>query len=234
MSNGSSIMLSKQHGPDAPETLTKELDLARAAILEVGQNLLTSIPTKSDCHIFIGPPGCGKTTVLSKLLARRVLLENLPAHVFRLDGLRANTAESLSVYCEILGVPVERCRADATQSQSTETNFIDIPGISPHDLEGLKNLSSHVAAFPGAQIHLTLNAAYETTTLINQFRAFSVLPVTDIIFTHLDEEQRYGKFLNFCFGIKVPIAYLSAGQNVPGDLDSASLEKIVSYVIPSK
>jgi flagellar biosynthesis protein FlhF len=257
----------EQHGPDAPEALGKQLDLARAGILNLCRSgaeiqsggkphalqknvapderasvlecarlgaAFHSAPAVSSTHIFIGPPGCGKTTVLSKLLARRVLLENLPAHVFRLDGLRANTAESLSVYCEILGVPVERCRADATQSQATETNFIDIPGISPHDLEGLKNLASHVTAFPGAQIHLTLNAAYETTTLINQFRAFSVLPVTDIIFTHLDEEQRYGKFLNFCFGIKVPIAYLSAGQNVPGDLDSASLEKIVSRVIPSK
>jgi flagellar biosynthesis protein FlhF len=225
----------EQHGSNAPETLAKQLDLARAAVLDLNQNFLTSIPARdSRCHIFIGPPGSGKTTVLSKILAQRVLLENLPARVFRLDGLRANTAESLSVYCEILGVPVERCRADASQSLPSEITFIDLPGIVPSDSEALKNLASQIAAFPGAQVHLTLNAAYETTTLLNQFRAFASLPISDIIFTHLDEEQRCGKLLNFCFGIKVPIAYLSAGQNVPGDLAPATLEKILARVIPSK
>jgi flagellar biosynthesis protein FlhF len=225
----------EQHGSNAPESLAKQLDLARASILELGQNLLTSSSAKSaNCHIFIGPPGSGKTTVLSKILAQRILIENLPARVFRLDGLRANTAESLSVYCEILGVPVERCRADATQSHPTETNFIDLPGVSANDSEGLKSLAAQIAAFPNAEVHLTLNAAYETTALLNHLRAFSVLPISDLIFTHLDEEQRWGKLLNFCFGMKCPIAYFSAGQNVPGDLTPASLEKILSRVIPSK
>jgi flagellar biosynthesis protein FlhF len=235
--------IESEHGSKAPEALNKQLDLARAAILKVvstGRQIqsggkpqaLQDAPATT--HIFIGAPGCGKTTVLSKILAQRVLIENLPARVFRLDGLRANTAESLSVYCEILGVPVERCRADASQSHPTEINFIDVPGVVTNDAEALRNLATQIAAFPGAQVHLVLNAAYETTTLLNQLRAFSSLPISDLIFTHLDEEQRHGKLLNFCFGIKFPITYLSAGQNVPGDLASASVEKILVRVIPSK
>ena len=224
----------EQHGANPPESLVKELDLARSAILEIVQNLPTSIPAKGNTHIFVGSPGSGKTTALSKILAQRVLIENLPARVFRLDGVRANTAESLSVYSEILGVPVERCRADATQSRPSEISFVDLPGVNPNDTEAMKNLAAQIASFPRAQVHLVLNSAYETATLLSQLRAFSALPISDLIFTHLDEEQRWGKLLNFCFGIKVPITYLSAGQNVPGDLIPTSLEKILSRVIPSK
>lgn len=224
-----------EHGAQAPPALAKQLDLARAVILNLGASTPNQLASPApSTHIFIGAPGSGKTTVLSKLLAQRVLIENLATRVFRLDGLRANTAESLSVYCEILGVPVERCRADASHSQPQETVFIDLPGVSPNDADALKNLSAQIAAFSNARVHLVMNAAYETNTLFHQLRGFSVLPISDLVFTHLDEEQRFGKLLNFAFGIKFPISYLSAGQNVPGDLTSASVEKIVARVIPSK
>jgi len=62
----------------------------------------------ADTHVFIGPPGSGKTTCLCKWLALTALVEGRSASVWRLDGQVANTAESLSVYCEILDVPLER------------------------------------------------------------------------------------------------------------------------------
>jgi len=225
------------HGEKAPESLAKEFDLARAAILELGksQRLVTSSPTgETNVHVFVGPPGSGKTTVLSKMLAKMALIENVPARVLRLDGARANTAESLSVYCEILGVPVERCLTSDFQIGAGETTFIDLPGVAANDAEGIKALAAQIALFPGAQVHLTLNAAYETSTLLAQARAFSSLPISSLVFTHLDEEQRWGKILNFALGTKFSLGNLSAGQNVPGEIFPATVEKILSRVIPSK
>lgn len=230
--------LDERFGSEPPEALAKEFDLLRAVILERNHPAVAgppSIPARNtNVHVFVGSPGCGKTTVLSKMLARHVLMEGLPARVLRLDGIRANTAESLSVYCEILGVPVERCLTPETQIGSAETVFIDLPGVSASDAEGLKALAAQLKNFPGAQLHLALNAAYETTTLFQQARVFSFLPISSLTFTHLDEEQRWGKLLNFSFGTKFSLGYLSAGQNVPGDLFPATTEKILSRVIPSK
>lgn len=214
------------HGSNAPESLRKQFDLARAAILKLALNPVGTAST--GVHIFVGPAGSGKTTVLSKILAKQVLIDGAPARVLRLDGSRANTAESLSIYAEILGAQVDRCLTDESRPFPGETVYIDLPGGSDAEVKKL------VAEFPGAQVHLVLNAAYETSTLLNQLRAYSTLPISDLVFTHLDEEVRWGKLINFCFGTKFPLTLLSAGQNVPGELVSASVEKIITRVIPSK
>lgn len=228
-----------EHGAVPPESIAKEFDLVRGAIAKLVGAAGASGPLRTtgsthSTHIFVGPPGSGKTTVLSKILAQRVLIENEPARVLRLDGARANTAESLSIYCEILGVNCDRCLTEESRPQPGESCFIDLPGTPIAEPEALKQLAAHLAQFPGAQIHLTLNAAYETSTLLAQLRAFSFLPITDVVFTHLDEETRWGKLLNFAFGTKFPLTLLSAGQNVPGNLFPNAVEKIVSRVIPSK
>jgi flagellar biosynthesis GTPase FlhF len=53
--------------------------------------------------------------------------------------------------------------------------------------------------------------------LLAQIRAFSSLPIEDLILTHLDEEPRWGKIWNIVLGTNYPVRYLSAAQNVPGD-----------------
>jgi Ni2+-binding GTPase involved in maturation of urease and hydrogenase len=80
-------------------------------------------------HVFIGPPGSGKTTVICKWMTSVVLRENYKAHVWRLDSETANTAEVLTLHCEMIGVPLERFWT-ATETEK-DFNFVDIPGVEP-------------------------------------------------------------------------------------------------------
>jgi flagellar biosynthesis GTPase FlhF len=80
---------------------------------------------------------------------------------------------------------------------------------------------------PAPQIHLVLNAAYEASGLLAQTAAFARWPVADLICTHLDEEARWGKLWNLVLGTKFALGFLSAGQNVPGDFQAASLERLL-------
>jgi hypothetical protein len=60
-------------------------------------------------------------------------------------------------------------------------------------------LAAQLALLPPSQIHLILNAAYEVPLLLAQVRAFSSLPITDLSFTHLDEENRWGNSGIWCW-----------------------------------
>jgi flagellar biosynthesis GTPase FlhF len=166
-------------------------------------------------HVFVGPPGTGKTTLLCKWMTLSVLNENRSAKVWRLDGTVANTAEFLNVYGEMLGVPVERF-VSPVETQ-VDLLLVDLPGVQSGDADAMRNLSDQLAVLPSPRVHLVLNAAYEISILSEQFHAFAQLQPEDVSFCHLDEERRQGKLLDFILGTNCSLRFLSTGQKIPGD-----------------
>lgn len=176
-------------------------------------------------HVLIGPSGSGKTTVLCKWLTLAVLTEERRARVWRLDGVTGNTSEFLTVHCEMLGVPVDRFWS--APANRGELHFIDLPGVEAHDQEALASLRAQLALFPNPCVHLVLNAAYESETLLDQWDAFAPLNPDDLILTHLDEETRRVKLWNLVFGTNCTIRFLSAGQKIPGEFRTALPELLL-------
>ena len=74
-------------------------------------------------HVVIGPAGSGKTTCLCKWLTQAALVEGRLARVWRLDGATANMAESLTVYCEILHLPMRTRLGSRRQSNCRGHRF---------------------------------------------------------------------------------------------------------------
>jgi flagellar biosynthesis GTPase FlhF len=166
-------------------------------------------------HVFIGPPGVGKTTLLCKWMAFSVLNESRTAKVWRLDGANANTAEFLNIYGEMLAVSVERFWGAAPPV--ADLCLIDLPGVSAFDTDGLHALKDQLATLPAPRIHLVLNASYDTVVLNEQFSAFSRFQPEDVSLCHLDEEKRQGKLTDFLLGTNCCVRFLSTGQKIPGD-----------------
>jgi len=202
-----------RQGDKPPTTPTAEWSAVRGALMEFWRPPANNAQKRT--HVFIGPPGSGKTTVLCKWLTASVLSEEHTASVWRLDGASANTSEFLSVHCEMLGVPIARYWSE--NNATADIGFVDLPGVECNDSRGLASLREQITALPSPCIHLVLNAAYETTVLFEQYRTFAALKPDDLIFTHLDEERQRVKLWNFVLGTNCSIHFLSAGQKIPGE-----------------
>ncbi len=215
--------LRQQHGSNPPLLLRDELALARSALMDLWKGSRANRP---GIHLVVGPPGSGKSTAICKWLTQAVLLEGSTARVWRLDVPRANTAELLSVHCEILQVPVERTWS-APQAFKEDHLFIDLPGIDIDDAQAFAALETLLPTMPVVSLSLVLNAAYDMGVLHRQVRAFSRLPLTDLIVTHLDEEPRWSKLWNLVLGTNYSLSFLSAGQNIPGQFLTAQPEALL-------
>jgi flagellar biosynthesis protein FlhF len=223
--------LCEKHGDAAPVSIADEIKLAEQVLATRWKDSPTKV---TGTHVFIGAPGAGKTTALCKWLAQVALVEGRSTAVWRLDGVVANTAESLSVFGEILGVTVERFAPVNGELPEADVLFVDLPGVNHSDANAVAQLARRIATLPDAQVHVVVNGAYETSLLLAQVRAFSKLPITDVIVTHLDEESRWGKVWNLTLGTNCPVRHLSSGQNIPGDFVAASAEQIFSRQFPRK
>jgi flagellar biosynthesis protein FlhF len=170
-------------------------------------------------HVFIGPAGSGKTTALCKWMTAAVLVEERRVHVWRLDGEAANASELLTLHCELMGVTMKRFWNEP--EEPVDLQFVDLPGVEMYNPGAMSTLRDQISVLPQPHVHLVLNAAYESSILFEQFRAFESLAPEDIIFTHLDEEQRRVKLWNFILGTNCPISFLGAGQKIPGEFRRA-------------
>ena len=230
---------------DAPDSPEEEWKIVSGALSRFWLNPPPLDDSEARPHVFIGPPGSGKTTALCKWLTLAALLEERAARVWRLDGATANTADFLAIHCEMLGVPLERFWTPEVKSRKSEDGnqkteignptpdlrpptselwLVDLPGVEIFDAPALGALRDQIATLPSPRVHLVLNAAYETSALLAQWRAFESCGPEDLIFTHLDEEARRVKLWNFVFGTNCSLRFLGAGQKIPGEFRNASPE----------
>jgi len=223
--------LRRTHGDLPPEQLRREIEMVSALLASRWREPKLD---GTGAHVFVGAPGTGKTTALCKWLAHSTLVGGRSAAVWRLDGGVANTAEALGVYCEILGVPMERSVPHGARRPDADKLFIDLPGVNPDDADGMNELARQLSSLPDAQAHLVLNAAYETPLLMAQVRRFAALGVNDVIVTHLDEETNWSKLWNLVLGTNCTLRWLSAGQNIPGEFLPATPGQIFSRQFPQK
>lgn len=171
-------------------------------------------------HLFIGPAGVGKSALLGRRIVRCHLDEPETAVVAALDGTTSNSCPMLQYQCEALGVGFHR-DIPAEEEVGGALLYYDTPGVDWHDTNAIEYWRARLDDLGRPCVHLVLNAAYDVALLTQQIRAFSPLGVTDVSFTHLDEERNPSKLWNIVLGGSCLVRWLAGGQKIPGTLEDA-------------
>lgn len=189
-------------------------------VVELLRGLWNKQPQRSvGRHVaFFGSPGSGITTALCKALTMDIFFRQQPACVMKLDGDLPNPTEGLAMFCEALNVPLHRYGDNLAAIPEDQRVYFDLAGIPLSDDAQWRDLGRLLGEFYVDTRVLILNAAYEMETIKRTCGLALNAGATHVVFTHLDEVQHWGKLWDCILSSGLTPLFLSAGQNVSGNV----------------
>lgn len=199
---------------------------------------VSRIPEPTDRPVIIvlvGPTGVGKTTTLAKLAAHLAIAEDRRVALVTTDTFRIAAATQLGTYADLIQVPLEvaytpeELRVAIQRQSDAEYILIDSPGCAQRNDAQIRELSAFVDAVPGATILLTVAATVKLRDLIDIQSGFGAMPLSGLVLTKLDETTVFGPVMSLVVRSAtkaMPVYYVTSGQNVPNDLEEATLDRL--------
>ena len=186
---------------------------------------------------FIGTTGVGKTTTIAKLAARLMLEKTKKVGLISLDAYRIGAMEQLQTYANILGVPCFKAFKTKDlifalrRMEGKDIVLIDTAGQSQYDRSRLDELRRLIPGDLDISTHLLLSIATAEDEMNRAADNFRCLNYQSYIFTKRDETQKCGSILNQMIKQRLPVSYITTGQNVPEDIEQANKAKLLELIV---
>jgi flagellar biosynthesis protein FlhF len=187
--------------------------------------------------MLLGPTGVGKTTTIAKLAAIQALWEHKNILLLTSDTYRIAAVDQLRTYAKILGVPIEvifeiESFAGILEEHSdAELMLLDTAGRGHRDRKNLETLEILHDVFKPDAVHLVLAANMKYRDMVDVVQQMSIIPISHVIFTKLDETMSYGAIFNILRSLDRPISFFTTGQNVPNDIEVASSARLAGFLM---
>lgn len=186
----------------------------------------------------LGPTGVGKTTVASKLAARQALkFGSDTVALVSMDDRRLGAHQQLKAFGRLIGVPVFVARdieelGTVLEDVSERTLvLIDTPGNAPDDVR-YRELALGLGQLPqDLQAYNVCSATTDYLAATKLFKVTTDLPLAGCILTKIDEAATLGPILSAIIESGLPLAYTSAGQRVPDDIEPANARRLVERTV---
>lgn len=197
-------------------------------------------PGKQKVVAFIGPTGVGKTTTIAKLAAIHAIKMKKQVALITLDNDRIGSIDQLKIYAKIIGIPIEvastgkEFKECLNRLKDKDIILIDTAGMSKGNEYQFNELRIFFDKICHIETHLLLSATTKESDLIDILARFKVFPISKLLFTKLDESNSYGNMFNQIIQSKIPISYFTNGQQVPEDIEIATLERLVDLITDKK
>jgi flagellar biosynthesis protein FlhF len=175
----------------------------------------------------VGPTGVGKTTTIAKLAANFRLREKRRVGLITVDTYRIAAVEQLRTYADIIDLPMEIVATPREMHQAVarmsdlDLILMDTAGRSPRDEVKIQELKSILAEATPDEVHLVLSSVASAGSLAKTAEQFATVGTTALLLTKLDEAASLGNLLSLLRASRLPLSYLTHGQNVPDDITPA-------------
>jgi flagellar biosynthesis protein FlhF len=204
--------------------------------IRTGEAIPTGEPGNPTTIAFVGPTGVGKTTTIAKLAAHFVLREKKPVGLVTLDTYRIAAVEQLRTYARIIDVPLEVALSPADlpaavkRLSGASVILVDTAGRSQRDLMKMNDLKGFFGKKRPDQVHLVVSATAERTAIAEIIDKFGMYRPERILVTKVDELPGHGKLLDIATLSPHPVSYLTTGQDVPDDIETARPERLAALI----
>jgi flagellar biosynthesis protein FlhF len=185
----------------------------------------------------VGPTGVGKTTTIAKLAANFRLRDQRRVGLITVDTYRMAAVEQLRAYADIIDLPMEivatpsEMKAAVARMADLDLVLLDTAGRSPRDEVQLQELQAMLAEAAPDEVHLVLSSVTSAAGLSNLIEQFAAVGTTALVLTKLDEAASLGNLLGVLRGGRLPLSYLTHGQNVPDDIAPAEHQRLARIIL---
>jgi flagellar biosynthesis protein FlhF len=212
-------------------------DTGEDAVKDLLSKLLRTQPPSEDrIWIFLGTTGVGKTTTIAKIAARATLNENKRVALLTLDAYRIGAIDQSRIYAKILNIPFFSVTTPAEfklalkQLTTMDLILVDTVGRSPFSNDYLYQLTSYFESVPACRF-LLMPVATRDQEMDTITKTYSRLKVDRMIFTKADEAHFSGSMITHNLLYRTPISYITTGQRVPEDIESATTSQIIATTL---
>lgn len=228
---------------EAPDGELADPMLLKARITRMVESAITAagaitvVPGRRRLVALVGPTGVGKTTTIAKLAANYRLKQKRNVGLITVDTYRIAAVEQLRTYAEIIDLPMQvvstpREMRDAVQRlQGMDLILMDTAGRSPKDEIKIRELKAFLTEAAADEVHLVLSSVAGARTLQQTAEKFAAVGTTALIFTKLDEATSFGNLMPVLRSSRLPLSYLTNGQNVPDDIEVAKVDRVARLIL---
>ena len=109
--------------------------------------------------------------------------------------------------------------------------LVDTMGFNPNNRMQIKKIKGLLDIINPDDIHVVISAATKNKDMVDVLNNYKELQYKKIIITKLDETKSYGVILNALKIAGCNLSYFTMGQNVPDDIEIASVDKIAEMIL---
>jgi flagellar biosynthesis protein FlhF len=156
------------------------------------------------------------------------LSKRVPVKIYQGGSHGVGHEEQMARYASILGVPFQSC--ESLESLNLALNgdmwkglsLIDTPGLSPSDAAEADGLARFFKRRSEIEKHLVLRAEARAADISDVINRFSVMGVSRLLFTGLDETGSLESVAEAIVRSGIPVALAGTGPGIPEDLETVT------------